>query len=1042
MNLPEFGVKKPITNLMIFTGIIIISLYGLSQLGIDMMPEIEPPAISVISVYPGASPEDVEIKITEPLENQLATTPGLDKITSRCLEELSVITLKLNWGTDLNEASNDIRDRIELAKRYLPDIPDEMDNPIIFKFNTAMTPILFIGVTADESYPELYDLIDKRVVDELKQIPGVGTVQIHGGLQRQINIWIDRKRLEGYGFSILDIQNVLKQENVTQPAGNIKYGLTDYLVRVPGEFVTPEEINSIILGKRNGNLIYLKDVVRVEDGHKEVTNIVRINRKQSLLMMVQKQTGTNSVQVAERIKRKLKVLEKNLPADVKMHIVMDTSEDIINALNNLKSTVYVGLILVILIVWFFLRQLRPSLIIAFTLPFSLLVAFVYLFAAGKTINVISLSALVIALGMVVDAAIVVVDNIFRHIEREERPQEAAIFGTSEMFLSIFSSTLTTIVVFAPLLFVKGVVGIMFGELAAIVIITLLGSLFTAATFTPMLCSRWIKLNNQKPITLNQNNHLKKFYNISESWLKATENFYSNALNKCLGHKKLVIFGFLGAFILSLFLMPFVGNEFIPEQDVGTMQINLTLPIGTRVEETDKVAAEVEQIFKENVPEEKFMFVRSGQSKGMGSVMGSKSGTHISSDGAKLVKKDKRKRSVKEISQVVRKEIEKIPGILQMDVATGNPLGRVISGTGGKAVQVEIIGHSFEETDKFAAELKNIMGRIPGVVDIGVSRELNRPEIRIEIDRVKASGLGLNMRTIADTLKTYIAGEVTTEYREAGDTYDIFVRLEESYRQTPEDIENLAINSPFTGKQIRLSNIARVYETVGPEEIERKNRERVVRVECNTHRRSMGKVIEDIKRELAGITIPEGITVNFGGEAEEQQKAFADLLLLLILGVVLVYMVMAAQFESLLDPFIVMFAIPFTFTGVILAFLITGVTLSIISFLGIVMLMGIVVNNAIVLISYINILRARGLSMVEAITIGGRDRLRPVLMTTLTTLFGMVPLALSRGEGAEIWQPLGITMIGGLSVSTLITMFFVPTLYAVFETKIKKNNRAK
>lgn len=1042
MNLPEFGVKRPITNLMIFAGIIIVSLFGLSQLGIDMMPEIEPPAISVISVYPGASPEDVEIKVTEPLENQLATTPGLDKITSRCLEGLSVITLKLNWGTDLNEASNDIRDRIELAKRYLPDIPDEMDNPFIFKFNTAMMPILFMGVTADESYPELYDLIDKRVVDELKQIPGVGTVQIHGGLERQINIWVDRKRLESYGFSILDIQNVLRQENITQPAGNIKYGLTDYLVRVPGEFNTPEEISSVILGKRNGNLIYLKDVVKIEDGHKEVKNIVRIDRKQGLLMMVQKQTGTNSVQVAQRIKKKLKILEKNLPSDVKIHIVMDTSEDIVNALNTLKSTVYVGIILVILVVWFFLRQLRPSLIIAFTLPFSLLIAFIYLFVAGKTINVISLSALVIALGMVVDAAIVVVDNIFRRMERKERSQEAAIFGTSEIFLAIAASTLTTVVVFAPLLFVKGVVGIMFGELAAVVIVTLLGSLFTAATFTPMLCSRWIKLNDQKPITVNQKNHLSRFYNISERLFEAIEKFYSNTLNKCLRHKKLVIFGFLGAFVLSLFLIPFVGNEFIPEEDVGTLRINLTLPIGTRVEETDKVAARVEKIFKEKVPEERFMFVRSGQSKGMGSVMGSKSGTHISSDGAKLVKKDKRKRSVKEIAQVVRKEIEKIPGILQMDVATGNPLGRVIAGTGGKAIQIEIIGHSFEETDKFAAELKSIMGKIPGVVDIGVSRELSRPELRIEVDRVKASSLGLNMRTIADTIKTYIAGSVATKYREAGDTYDIYVRLEEAYRQSPEDIENLAINSPFTGKQIRLSNIAKVYETVGPEEIERKNRERVLKVECNTYQRSMGKVIEDIKKELAEITIPEGILINFGGEAEEQKKAFADLFLLLILGVALVYMVMAAQFESLLDPFIVMFAIPFTFTGVILAFLITRTTLSIISFLGIVMLMGIVVNNAIVLISYINILRARGLSMVEAVTSGGRDRLRPVLMTTFTTLFAMIPLALSRGEGAEIWQPLGITMIGGLSVSTLVTLLFVPTLYAVFETKIKKNGGGK
>jgi CzcA family heavy metal efflux pump len=1040
MNLPAFGVKKPVTNIMIFAGIIIISLYGLSQLGIDMMPEIEPPAISVVSVYPGASPEDVEIKVTEPLENQLGTTPGLDKITSRCLEGVSVITLKLNWGTDLNEASNDIRDRIERTKRYLPDIPDEMDNPFIFKFNTAMMPILFMGVTAEGSYPELYDLIDKKVIDQLKQIPGVGTVQIHGGLQRQINICIDRKRLEGYGFSILDIKNILAQENITQPAGNIQYGLTDYLVRIPGEFATPEEINSVILGKRNNNLVYLKDVARIEDGHKEATHIARINRNQGLMMMVQKQVGTNSVQVAQRVKDAIKVLQRDLPSDVKIHIVMDNSEDIINSLNTLKSTVYVGIILVVLIVWFFLRQFMPSLIIAFTIPFSLLIAFIYLFAAGKTINVISLSSLIIALGMVVDAAIVVVDNVFRHVEKKERPQEAAIFGTSEIFLAVAASTLTTIVVFAPLLFVKGVVGIIFGELAAVVIITLLGSLFTAATFTPMLCSRWIKLNRENTRTANKRNYANRFYDFSERWFKATENFYSNTLAKCLRHKKIIIFGFLGAFLLSLLLGQFVGNEFIPEEDSGDLRINVTLPIGTRLEETDKISAMVEQLFEDNVPEKRFMYVRSGTSQGMGSVMGDKSGTHITSGGAKLVRKDKRRRSVKEIAQAVRKEIEKIPGVLQTNISTGNPLGRIIAGTGGKAIQIEIIGHSFEDTDAFAAKLKEEMSNVRGVVDISISRELDRPELRIEVDRIKASVMGLNMRTISDSVKNYIEGTVATKYREAGDTYDIHVRLEEPYRQSPEDVENLPIYSSFTGRQIRLSNIARVYETTGPEEIEHKNRERVLRVECNAYGRSTGKIIEDIEKSLSKITIPNGITVNFGGEAEEQKKAFADLFVLLVLGISLVYMVMAAQFESLLDPFIVMFAIPFTFTGVIFAFIITGTTLSIISFLGIVMLMGIVVNNAIVLISYINILRARGMSVNDAITIGGRDRLRPVLMTTLTTLLAMFPLALSRGEGSEIWQPLGITMIGGLSVSTLITLLFVPTLYAAFESRIKKNKR--
>jgi len=1044
MNLPEFGVKKPVTNIMIFSSIIILAFYSLTKLGIDMMPEIEPPAITVIATYPGASSEDVEVKVTEPLENQLATTPGLEKLTSRSLEGASLITLKFKWGANLDEASNDIRDRIELAKRVLPDIPDEMDNPFIYKFNTAMTPILFIGITAQETYPELYDLIDKRVGDALRQLPGVGTVQLYGGLQRQINIFINRERLEGYGFSILDIQNVLKQENVTQPLGSIKSGLTDYFLRLPGEFSSPDEINKVILGKRDGKFVYLKDVARVEDSFKEVTMNVRINRNPGLMMSIQKQTGVNTVEVAKEIKDKLKTLQGSLPSDIKMYTIFDSSQDIINSLESLKSTLWLGILFVILVVWFFLRQLTGSLIIALTLPFSLLIAFIYLFLSGKTINTISLSSLAIACGMVVDNAIVVVDNVYRHLERGKRLQEAAIFATSEMSLAVGASTLTTIVVFMPMLFITGFVGIMFGELAIIVTVTLLASLFTAITFTPMLCSKLMKAKSPANKDASKKKKLfEKFYNFSEGIFKSWENFYAKMLKWCLWHKKVVIFGFLITFIASLFLTPFIGNEFVPEEDSGDIRVTVNLALGTRLEETDKVASRIEDIFQKYVPEAKFIFARPGTTPGIGRAAGAgSSGEHVIAAGAKLVSKTERKRSVFEVGQAVRKEIQKIPGVLKIDISTGNPIGRMITGMGGKAIQVEIIGHSFEDTNALAVKIKELLEKVPGAVDASISREINNPELRIAIDREKIGVLGLDMNTVASSIKTFIEGSTATKYREKGETYDIYVRLEEASRSKIEDIENLTVVSPVTGRQIRLSNFARVYETMGPVEIERQNRERVVRVECNVYKRSAGKIREDIKKEIDRIVLPSDIMINFGGDAEEQAKAFKDLTLLLLLGIILVYMVMAAQFESLLDPFIVMFAVPFTFTGVFLGLFLTGSTLSVISFLGIIMLMGIVVNNAIVLISYINILRARGYSMLDAVTAGGKDRLRPVLMTTITTLAGLLPLALSNGEGSEIWQPLGVTMLGGLTVSTLITMLFVPTLYAVFEARIKKNGAKK
>jgi HAE1 family hydrophobic/amphiphilic exporter-1 len=788
-------------------------------------------------------------------------------------------------------------------------------------------------------------------------------------------------------------------------------------------------------------------------------------------MMVQKQSGTNAVEVADRVKKRMKELEKNLPSDIKMNIIFDTSQDIIDSLNSLKSSLWIAIVFVIAVVWFFLRQFAPSAIVALTIPFSLLISFIYLFLSGKTINIISLSSVTIATGMVVDNAIVVVDNVYRRLQKGNRPTEAAIFGTSEMFLAISASTLTTIVVFLPMLFISGVVGIMFGELAIIITVTLLASLFTAVTFSPMLCSKWMKIKSDSPISREGLRAWKeKIYEVSEKMFKSWEDFYSRALGWSLRHKKIVLLGFLVAFIASLFLSRLIGSEFIPEEDSGDLRITVSLSVGTRIEETDKIAQRIEEIFKTKVPEARFYYVRSGTITGVGRAMGGSSGTHVISSGAKLTPKEERKRSVKEIGQTIRNEIQSIPGVLKADVSTGNPLGRLITGMGGKAIQVEIIGHSFSDTDNLAQKIKTIMEKTPGAVDVAVSREESRPEIKIEVDREKAAMLSLDMYTIASNLKTFIEGSTATKYREKGETYDIYVRLDEPSRSKLEDIGNLPIVSPlpeevktFTPlqdviilkggslrKPIKLSNIAKIYESLGPIEIERQNRERIVKVECNVYGRSSGEIVNDLKKEFAKITLPADIMVNFGGEAEEQRKAFRDLFLLLILGICLVYMVMAAQFESLLDPFIIMFAVPFTFTGVILGFLATQlpflkfifpepITLNIISYLGIIMLMGIVVNNAIVLVSYIQILRARGLSMYEAVTLGGKERLRPVLMTTITTLVGLFPLAVSRGEGSETWQPIGVTMIGGLTVSTLITMLFVPTIYAVFHRKSDKKS---
>lgn len=753
-------------------------------------------------------------------------------------------------------------------------------------------------------------------------------------------------------------------------------------------------------------------------------------------MMVQKRSGANTVEVANRVKKEIKRIEKQIPEGIKFSILMDNAEHIVQSIKDLTQTVYWGGVFVILVVFLFLRLVQPSLIIALTIPFSLIIAFIFMYFLGYTINIMSLSSLAIALGMVVDNAIVVVDNVFRHRERGQKPNEAAIYGASEVGLAVSASTFTTMAVFLPMMFLTGIVGIMFKQLAILITVTLLASLFTALTFSTMLCSKLFIVMPQGRFKETDKTLYQKFYETSGKFFENLEFIYARLLGWSLRHKKLTVFIATIIFVFSLMLVPKIGTEFIPEEDTGDFSIQIELPVGTRVEETDKIARQVETIFKQDIPEAKMIFCRLGQSSSgrFGVAFGQKLGSNVIIVGAKLSKSSERKRTVKEIAQTVRPKITSLLGVKKINIQAGSPFSRILF-AGGKPVSIEIFGHDLLTTDTLAHKIKEEVSKIPGVVDVTVSRELGRPELQVEVDRAKASSLGLSMANITDTLRTYFYGNAATKYREGGDEYDVFVRLKDSDRASIQDIEDIPLVSN-SGKIIRLNNVAKVVHRTGPIEIERQNQERIIKVEANTFRRSLGDIAKDIRKVLATINVPPDITVNLGSDIEEQGKAFRDLLLLFVLGGLLVYMVMAAQFESFLDPFIVMFSVPFAFTGVAFGLFFGGITLSVISFLGLVMLSGIVVNNAIVLVTYIKILRKRGLSMYEAVTSGGANRLRPVLMTTITTLAGMLPLALSRGEGSEIWRPLGISMIGGLTLSTFITLVLVPVLYAIFEGRKK------
>jgi len=1028
MNLPEFSVRRPVTTLMLFLGVILVGVVCLTQMPIDLLPEMDIPVISVLTPYEGASPEDVETKVTEVLERFLSTVPELKHIVSTSKEGVSIISLSFEWGTNLDARANEIRDSVGIAKMRLP---EDADEPRVFKFDVSRFPIMAFGVTAEESYPRLEKILEDEVANPLKRLPGVGSVGVMVGLERQINVHLDRERLAACRLTPQDVARAIANENQTLPAGNIKMGLTDYLIRVPGEFKQVEPMKRIVLISHENRTVRLEDVARVEDGFKETTRFTRINGRPGGIFMVQKQSEANTVQVARRVRRRLAQLTKRLPPDIRIVNVMDSSEDIERSILDLSRTLLLGGGLAMLVVLVFLRRVRAAFVIGLAIPFSLIAAIVGVYFLGYTINMMTLFGLIIAVGMVVDNAIVILENVTRHGEEGERPREAAVFGAREVAMAVTASTLTTICIFFPVIFVRGITKIIFTEFAVIVCIVLLTSLFSALTLTPMLSS--------KLLTGRRQARRGRLFRASERGFTALTEAYGNLLGWALAHRLVVVLAAVGLLGGSLLLAPLIGSEFMPEEDTAMIQGTIHLAVGTRVEETDRVMKRLEQVVYEEVPpqERLAVFTRCGVGRGEISSLFGEEGSHIGTFGVKLVPKTQRTRPLKQIVAGVRRRIEAICGTARIEkyrLDTGDPMTNLISG-GERPITVNIFGDDMAVTDALADQIKRIVERTPGTVDVTVSRVKGKPELWVQVDRDKASALGLDVYTIADTIRTSFYGRTASKYRVHGDEYDIFVQFAAADRSRTADLAAAQVRLP-SGPIVRVGDLADIAVRRGPLEIERKDQGRIVNVEADRERRSLGEVVADIERDLAELDIPLDAEVVMAGQTEEQRESFLWLSLALAVGVILVYMVMASQFESLRDPFVVMFSVPFAFTGVIWALFLGGHNLSIVVFLGLLMLIGIVVNNAIVLVDYINILRARGLPLVKAIQEAGRTRLRPVLMTTLTTICALIPMAFASGQGSEVWNPLGLTVLGGLLVSTLVTLVLVPTMYALFERSRK------
>ncbi|MEA5126576.1 MAG: efflux RND transporter permease subunit [Proteiniphilum sp.] len=1033
MKLYESAVKNPVGTSLIFIGIVLIGMMFYRQLPVDLLPDIEVNMVSVMTSYPGAGAEDVETNVTRPLEDVLNSTENIKEITSTSKDGISVILLEFNWGSDMNIIMNDIRDKLDLV---ISNLPDGVSDPMLLKFSTDMVPVIILSATADESSNALYKILDDQIAAPLNRISGVGTVSVSGAPQREVQVNVFPEKLEAYNISLEQIAQKIAAENVNVPAGNLDVGSQTYMLRLQGEFAESRELNDIVIGASQGQSIYLRDVAVVRDTVQ--TNVMEgyTNGRRSASIMIQKQTGANTMEIATAVKQQLPELQKNLPPDIQLVTVIDTSDEVRTSIDSLLETIVLALIIVGFIVLLFLGRWRATIIVMIAIPISLIGSFIYLYITGNTINIISLSALSICIGMVVDDAIVVLENITTHIERGSRPRQAAIYGTEEVSLSVIASTLTIVAAFLPMTLVGGLAGVMFKQLGWMVTIIITLSMIIALSLTPMMSAKMMRSVKEAKVSKFDKWYNKRIIPV----LDKIDVAYSRLVNTVVRRRGLtlaaIITIFIGGVIISAITLK---TEFMPSSDNNTISMTVESPTGTRMELTREIGLQINQLIEEKYPEieiNSFTVGPADEDNMFASIR--ENGSQIMSFNVRTKEARDRNRSIFDIADELRKDFAAIPAISNFVVTPGGNMGSM---GGGSTVDVNIYGHNFAETDELAAEVEAKLQDVKGLRDITISRKDYRMEYQIEFDREKLSLNGLSMSTAANAVRNRINGLTMTYFREEGDEYDIRVRYDERSRQSIEDVENIMIYNPM-GVGVRVRDLGKVIEDSSLPEIERKDRQRIVTVTGSIYNRALSDVAADVGSVISSMDVPMGIQMEIGGSVEDQEEAFGDLTMLIVIVILLVYIVMASQFESLTYPFIILLSIPFAFMGSLLLLALTGQPLGIMGLIGLVMLVGMVVKNGIVLVDYINLNRERGMSIITAVVHGGKSRLRPVLMTTFTTILGMIPLAIGTGQGSEMWQTLGISIIGGMTFSTVVTLVLIPVLYAIFGGNGVKRQRKK
>ena len=1018
MSIYRKAVNNPVTTALIFIALAIFGVFSLINLSLDRFPKFDANVVMVMSSYSGASAQDIETNLTKVLENSLNGVSDLKNITSTSKENVSLITLEFVEGVDIDVATNDVRDKLDMVNSVLP---DGASLPIIFKFSADDMPIMIMSATANQSYTALEKILDEKVATPLARVSGVGTVSVSGAPQREIQVYCDPNKLEAYGLTIAGISNIIASENRNIPSGTIDIGSNAYSLRVEKEFTGADELLNVVVAHYNGRSIYLRDVARVIDGVEERYQESYINGTQGAQIVIQKQADANTVNVIKGVQKEMEKIKKGLPSDIDITTVVDGSENIINTLNSLKETIVLTFLIVMLVVYLFLGRWRATFIIVLAIPVSLLASLMYLWATGNTLNIVSMSALSIAIGMVVDDAIVVLENISTHLERGAKPKEAAVHATQEVGISVIASTLTMLAVFLPLTMIKGMAGLMFKQLGWIVSIIMIVSTVGALTLIPMLCSQFLRF---KPKTGKIHDLIFGNFN---KLIDLISRGYGRLINWCVTHRTIVVVTSLAIFagVVGVFA-PGIKTEFFPKSDDGRITIQLELPAGTGQSVTRSLAHEIYAKIEAAVPEIVNCSYTLGQADSDNAFASMQTnGTHVMSYNINVGSMEERERSSGQIAGVIRGILADYPEFKKVRVTEGGGMGM----GGASTVDVEVYGYDFATTDRVAKEIQAKMLADGGCSQVIISRDEYTPEYEVDFDREKLAINGLNTTTAASYLSAAINGSTMSYYREDGDEYGIRVRYAPEFRQGIEDIENIMIYNN-SGRGVRIKDVGTVVEILTPPSIQRKNRERLITVSgIVSDGYALSDVVAMTEKAISEVDIPSEVMVEIGGSFEDQQETFGDLILLLAMIIILVYIVMASQFESFMSPFVIMFSIPFAFVGVLLGLTVSGTPLGVMGLIGVLILMGVVVKNGIVLIDYTILQQERGKSVNEACVIAANSRLRPILMTTLTTVLGMLPMALGKGEGSEMWRSLGMVVAWGLSISTLVTLVIIPTVYA-------------